>query len=222
LHGRPFELNIDAGAEKSKCWDGEGGIPAGEAESVDIFFDFYDNNGSVRVRENDDEVSVQIPVDTGHGIFGILGGILSRSGKNRLKDPEFPGRSRREGLARAGRSFPYIEAKMNFGTYGILIIFGAFVLILILNPNLSCFGKRLKSPLYPLFRKRGRTKARPRRTEDYGLNLGGESSASRRGASPKADVSRKVVTEDYGFRLRDKDKEPEGQPMPPGEDEAGD
>jgi len=111
---------------------------------------------------------------------------------------------------------------MNFGMYGILIIFGAFVLILILNPNLSCFGKRLKSPLYPLLRKRGRTKARQLRVEDYGLNLGGDRSTSRPGVAPKADVSRKVVTEDYGFRLRDKDKEPEGSPAPRSEDEAGD
>ena len=43
---------------------------------------------------------------------------------------------------------------MKWGTTGILIIFGAFVLLLILNPNISCFGKRIRSPLTPLFRKR--------------------------------------------------------------------
>ena len=57
---------------------------------------------------------------------------------------------------------------MNWGMYGILIIFGAFVLLLILNPNLSCFGKRVSSPLYPLFRKKRYKKIK---TEDYGFDL---------------------------------------------------
>jgi len=64
---------------------------------------------------------------------------------------------------------------MNFGMYGILIISGAFVLLMILNPNLSCFGKRLKSPLYPLLRKRTPAKRRPVVTEDYGFDLGNDS-----------------------------------------------
>ena len=76
---------------------------------------------------------------------------------------------------------------MNFGMYGILIIFGAFTLLLILNPNLSCFGKRLKSPLYPLLRKRTPTKRRPVVTEDYGFDLGGDKSQKNEG-SPKKDV----------------------------------
>lgn len=63
---------------------------------------------------------------------------------------------------------------MNFGVYGILIIFGAFVLLLILNPNLSCFGKRIKSPLYPLLRKRSRPAPKRIQTENYGFDLGGE------------------------------------------------
>ena len=60
---------------------------------------------------------------------------------------------------------------MNIGVYGILIIFGALVLLMVLNPNLSCFGKRLKSPLYPLLRKRGKTSRRQLPTEDYGFEL---------------------------------------------------
>jgi hypothetical protein len=60
---------------------------------------------------------------------------------------------------------------MNIGAYGILILFGALVLLMILNPNLSCFGKRLKSPLYPLLRKRGRPARRQPPTEDYGFDL---------------------------------------------------
>ncbi|HPW17278.1 MAG TPA: hypothetical protein PLP83_02730 [Candidatus Aminicenantes bacterium] len=63
---------------------------------------------------------------------------------------------------------------MRWTTTGFLIIFAAFILLLILNPNLSCFGRRIKSPLYPLLRKK-RLKARadeekkPPRTEDYGF-----------------------------------------------------
>lgn len=63
---------------------------------------------------------------------------------------------------------------MSWSTTGILVIFGAFVLLLILNPNMSCFGRRIKSPFYPLLRKK-RLKARaeerkkPPKTEDYGF-----------------------------------------------------
>jgi hypothetical protein len=60
---------------------------------------------------------------------------------------------------------------MNIGAYGILVIFGALVLLMILNPNLSCFGKRLKSPLYPLLRKRARAARKQVPTEEYGFNL---------------------------------------------------
>jgi len=58
---------------------------------------------------------------------------------------------------------------MKWSTTGILIIFAAFILLLILNPNMSCFGRRIKSPFYPLFRKRLRDEAKkkPPRTEDY-------------------------------------------------------
>lgn len=56
---------------------------------------------------------------------------------------------------------------MNWGMYGILIIFGLFILLMIINPNLACFGRRIKSPLYPLFRK----KPRKIKSEDYGFRL---------------------------------------------------
>ena len=61
---------------------------------------------------------------------------------------------------------------MKWSTTGILVIFAAFVLLLILNPNMSCFGRRLKSPFYPLFRKRKMRDAaekKPPKTEDYGF-----------------------------------------------------
>jgi hypothetical protein len=55
----------------------------------------------------------------------------------------------------------------------ILIVFAAFILLLILNPNMSCFGRRVKSPFYPLFRKKklkDEAKKRPPKTEDYGFH----------------------------------------------------
>jgi hypothetical protein len=61
---------------------------------------------------------------------------------------------------------------MKWTTTAILIIFAAFVLILILNPNMSCFGRRVKSPFYPLFRKKKRqeeAKKKPLKTHDYGF-----------------------------------------------------
>jgi hypothetical protein len=70
---------------------------------------------------------------------------------------------------------------MSFGAYGILVIFGLFILLLVVNPNLSCFGKRIKSPFYPLTRgrrmKAGKHEAgKPgsaseKKTEDYGFKL---------------------------------------------------
>ena len=63
---------------------------------------------------------------------------------------------------------------MKWSMTAVLIIFAAFVLLLILNPNMSCFGRRVKSPFYPLFRKkRLQEKAeeakKPPKTEDYGF-----------------------------------------------------
>ena len=88
---------------------------------------------------------------------------------------------------------------MNWGTYGILIIFGAFVLLMIFNPRLSCFGKRIRSPFYPLLRKK-RQKKTAVPAQDYGFRLS-------EGEAPKApgsvNVDKKTVkkTNDYGFRL---------------------
>jgi len=59
---------------------------------------------------------------------------------------------------------------MNLGAYGILIVFAAFILLLVINPNMSCFGKKVRSPLYPLFRKKKMRKRRIQ-TEDYGFSL---------------------------------------------------
>ena len=88
---------------------------------------------------------------------------------------------------------------MNWGAYGILIAFGLFVLLLIFNPRISCFGKRIRSPFYPLLRKKSRKKAVPP-AEDYGFRLT-EAEAKDR-AKPSEEQKKAVKkTDDYGFRL---------------------
>ncbi len=103
---------------------------------------------------------------------------------------------------------------MSWRIYGILIIFALFVIILIFNPNLSCFGRRLKSPLYPLFRKKKQKKVR---TEDYGFHLAEESQQQGNQKARGPGLSRgegqdmpgptgkkkKLKTQDYGFSLAD-------------------
>ena len=88
---------------------------------------------------------------------------------------------------------------MNWGVTGILVIFGAFVLLLIFNPNLSCFGKRLKSPFYPLFRgkkTRRAQNAKQVKTEDYGFHL--EDAGTPRVRTQKTPTEKK--TDHYGFK----------------------
>ena len=88
---------------------------------------------------------------------------------------------------------------MNWGTYGIMIVFGLFVLLMIFNPRLSCFGKRIRSPFYPLLRKKSRKKAPPP-AEDYGFRLTeGQGQDAARAAEDKKGAVKK--TDDYGFRL---------------------
>jgi hypothetical protein len=88
---------------------------------------------------------------------------------------------------------------VNWGTYGILIAFGLFVLLLIFNPRISCFGKRIRSPFYPLLRKKGRAGA-PRKAEDYGFRLAeGETKPPDSPGGEAKEPSKK--TDDYGFRL---------------------
>lgn len=70
---------------------------------------------------------------------------------------------------------------MSIGAYGILVIFGLFILLLVANPKLSCFGKRIKSPFYPLVRRKQMAKR-----------------AADKGAGPDGA---KKKTEDYGFKL---------------------
>lgn len=87
---------------------------------------------------------------------------------------------------------------MNWGLYGILIIFALFILLLIFNPNLSCFGKRIRSPFYPLLRK----KKRKVKTEDYGFRLGDKSSKSKEKETNEDKAIKKIKkADDYGFKL---------------------
>jgi hypothetical protein len=64
---------------------------------------------------------------------------------------------------------------MMWSTYAILIAFAAFILLLILNPNMSCFGRRIRSPFYPIFRKKRlqekAAKKAAEKTDDYGFHL---------------------------------------------------
>jgi hypothetical protein len=86
---------------------------------------------------------------------------------------------------------------MIWGTYGLLIVFGLFVLLLIFNPRLSCFGKRIRSPFYPLLRKNAK-KVQPK-TEDYGFHLvEGETKESEKEPDEKKKTAKK--TDDYGFK----------------------
>jgi hypothetical protein len=75
---------------------------------------------------------------------------------------------------------------MSFGAYGLLVIFGLFILLLAINPKLSCFGKRIKSPFYPLARKR-----RLKKKAGEAGTAGGE----------EGENAPRKKTEDYGFRL---------------------
>jgi hypothetical protein len=89
---------------------------------------------------------------------------------------------------------------MNWGTYGILIAFGLFVLLLIFNPRMSCFGKRIRSPFYPLLRKKNRRSKPAPPAEDYGFHLvEGEAKDAAKAAGDKKKAVEK--TDDYGFRL---------------------
>lgn len=91
--------------------------------------------------------------------------------------------------------------KMNIGLYGLLIVFGAFVLLLIINPNLSCFGKRIKSPLYPVLRRRSRNSRKMIKTEDYGLDLGGKKQRSKGEPYQEERRRKDLKTQDYGLDL---------------------
>jgi hypothetical protein len=117
--------------------------------------------------------------------------------------------------------------RMSLGYYGILIIFAAFFLLLVFSPSLTCFGRKVKSPFYPLFRRR--KLKRKLKTQDYGFSLVDEQDRQKaeeirqrktasKGEPSVADSSKKreaeprkkrLKTQDYGFSLTDDDEKEE-------------
>jgi len=69
---------------------------------------------------------------------------------------------------------------------------------MIINPNLSCFGRRLRSPFYPVTRKRKKKVA----VRDYKFDLGGQPKKPESPSTgPEQTEAKKKKTEDYGFKL---------------------
>jgi len=91
---------------------------------------------------------------------------------------------------------------LNLGTYGLLIAFGLFIVLLIFNPRISCFGKRIRSPFYPVLRKgKGKEKKKaPEQARDYGFHLVDKESGEP-GRPSEATKKPSKKTDDYGFRL---------------------
>ena len=98
---------------------------------------------------------------------------------------------------------------MNIGVVGILVIFAAFIVLIATNPRLSCFGKKIASPFYPLLRRKRMEKnaavlrkerLKKMKTEDYGFKLGDESGPSGPNLSEEARKKAKKA-EDYGLKL---------------------
>jgi hypothetical protein len=92
---------------------------------------------------------------------------------------------------------------MNWGATGFLILFAAFILVLIFNPNLSCFGKRVRSPFYPLRRRRltkGPGTEKKVQTTDYGFHPVDDAPAAPKPPTP-AEIEAQKKARDYGFKL---------------------
>jgi hypothetical protein len=94
---------------------------------------------------------------------------------------------------------------MNIGLYGILFVFGAFILLLIRNPKMSCFGRKLKSPFYPLLKRKKmareaellkKERRQQLKTTDYGFRLNDED-----GVKPAVPPEAQKKAKDYGFKL---------------------
>ena len=108
---------------------------------------------------------------------------------------------------------------MPWTVYAILIVFGVFVILIIIDPRLSCFGRKIRSPFYPIMRKK---KKRPLQTEDYGFALVDEDMKLDNPTSIKdhknvlpdkmAERMRKkeLKTVDYGFHLNEETDKQDG------------
>ena len=105
---------------------------------------------------------------------------------------------------------------MTLALYGILVILALFIVLMVFNPNLSCFGRKLKSPFYPMIRKK-KKKQKMRETVDYGFDLGGPGGKKVHGATTQKQALRKsssprpnIAAEDYGFDLGGKSRKKSG------------
>jgi hypothetical protein len=86
---------------------------------------------------------------------------------------------------------------MSWAVYAILVILGLFIILMIINPNLSCFGRRIRSPFYPVSRKKKmRTVSR-----DYKFDLGGPGQKPGSASQSETAKNKKKKAEDYGFKL---------------------
>ena len=97
---------------------------------------------------------------------------------------------------------------MKLALYGILGVLALFIVLMVFNPRLSCFGRKLKSPLYPVLRKR-KQQQKKIKTMDYGFDLESPGKKQAHGTSTKKHAQRSgpatrknIATEDYGFDLR--------------------
>ncbi|MDD8020279.1 MAG: hypothetical protein PHU81_03700 [Acidobacteriota bacterium] len=88
---------------------------------------------------------------------------------------------------------------MSWTIYAILIVFVLFIVLMIVNPKLSCFGRKIRSPFYPVTRKRKRRSA----ARDYKFDLGGQPKKTEppAPAANDGDQAKKKKVEDYGFKL---------------------
>jgi hypothetical protein len=102
---------------------------------------------------------------------------------------------------------------MKLALYGILVILGLFIILMVFNPRLSCFGRKLKSPFYPVYRKK-KQRQREMKVVDYGFDLENPGTKRKEGkiihkqvqrSDPKTEKN--IATEDYGFDLRGEPRE---------------
>ncbi len=85
---------------------------------------------------------------------------------------------------------------MTLALYGILVVLALFIVLMVFNPNLSCFGRRLRSPLYPILRQK---KQKRQQTSDYGFKL--REQEERESPVDKRRTNLVGASEDYGFSL---------------------
>jgi len=94
---------------------------------------------------------------------------------------------------------------MPWTVYAILIVFGVFVILIIIDPRLSCFGRKIRSPFYPIVRKK---KNRQLETEDYGFTLVDED--LKRDKKTDRRGKKELKTVDYGCHPSEELKKQDG------------